>query len=51
MATKVGNAQRYLSIAPRTRCSKATSLAKADAELNHDSSTNGLIKWFKKHQA
>lgn len=25
-------------------------LAKADAELNHDSSTNGLIKWFKKHQ-
>ena len=26
-------------------------LAKADAELNHDSSTNGLIKWFKAHQA
>ena len=25
-------------------------LAKADAELNHDSSTNGLIKWFKAHQ-
>ena len=25
-------------------------LAKADAELNHDSSTNGLIKWYKKHQ-
>ncbi|MBR4348906.1 MAG: glucose-6-phosphate isomerase, partial [Fibrobacter sp.] len=26
-------------------------LAKADAELHHDSSTNGLIKWFKAHQA
>ena len=25
-------------------------LAMADAELNHDSSTNGLIKWFKAHQ-
>ena len=22
---------------------------KADAELNHDGSTNGLIRWFKKH--
>ena len=25
-------------------------LAKDGAELKHDSSTNGLIKWFKKHQ-
>ena len=25
-------------------------LAKDDVELNHDSSTNGLIKWFKAHQ-